>query len=102
MEHKKLKQLRSMVLELEEEKNRESQFAAYSLFQTDDARQEQRIDAIRHMAREIEQIPDAVVRRALKLRYIDGLTWLGVSMRLGYQSEDGARKLCDRYLSYKC
>lgn len=47
----------------------------------------------------IDAIEDAPVRRALKLKYIDGLTWLDVGLRMGYTSVDGVKKLVSRYLN---
>ncbi len=46
----------------------------------------------------IEGIEDSVSRRAMKLRYLDGLSWKEVARRMGYQTESGPRMLCERAL----
>lgn len=50
----------------------------------------------------IETVPDSLTRRALKLRYVDGLCWETVALRLGYTGESSARSLCERYLDSGC
>lgn len=47
----------------------------------------------------IDRVPDSLTRRALRLRYVDGLPWAAVAARLGYASESGARSLVERYLA---
>ena len=46
----------------------------------------------------IEQVPDSMTRRALKLRYIDGLKWDAIARRMGYADESGPRKLAEKLL----
>lgn len=46
----------------------------------------------------IETVPDSLTRRAFKLRYVDGLPWETVALRLGYTGESSARMLCDRFM----
>ena len=84
MQRDRLKQMRSLILEIEEEEERRYKCGAYSL--------------LRELAAWIDSIPDSQTRRAFRLRYVDGLSWLAVSMRLGYTCEDGARKMIMRYL----
>lgn len=47
----------------------------------------------------VERITDAQVRRAFKLRYLDGLPWGVVARRMGYSCDSGPRMLCARFLS---
>lgn len=47
----------------------------------------------------VEQIKDATVRRAFKLRYLDGLSWGVIARRMGYANDSGPRMLCDRHLA---
>lgn len=47
----------------------------------------------------VEQIRDAQVRRAFKLRYLDGLPWSTVARRMGYANDSGPRMLCARHLA---
>ena len=79
MQRDRLKQMHSLILEIEEEEERRYKCGAYSLLGDDR-------DAVNQ------------TRRAFRLRYVDGLSWLAVSMRLGYACEDGARKMIMRYL----
>lgn len=47
----------------------------------------------------IEQIDDAQIRRAFKLRYLDGLDWNTIARRMGYNNDSGPRMLCARHLA---
>lgn len=47
----------------------------------------------------VERITDAQVRRAFKLRYLDGLPWGVVARRMGYSGDSGPRMLCVRFLA---
>ncbi len=51
---------------------------------------------------EIEQyisgVSDILARRAFRLRYMDGMSWAAVSMKLRYSSPSGAWMLCERAL----
>lgn len=46
----------------------------------------------------ISTIPDSLTRRIFKYRYVDGLEWLPISMKIGGYDESYARKKHDRYL----
>lgn len=97
MDKEKLKQLRGLILEMEEEKERQYSQGAWSLFHDNSLVIERNKKSLDLMARQIEEIPDCLVRRAIKLRYVDGKSWTEVSLKIGYTSPDGARKLIDRY-----
>ncbi|MBU5627718.1 hypothetical protein KQI82_12440 [Oscillibacter sp. MSJ-2] len=50
--------------------------------------------------RYISGIEDPLIRSILKLRFIDGFSWLQVAMRVGGDNTaDSVRKSCDRYLN---
>lgn len=97
MNKEKLKQIRSLICEIEEENKRQYSFGAWSLFHDNSLVIERNKKTLFLLARQIEEIPDCLVRRAIKLRFIDGKTWSEVSLKMGYTSPDGARKLIDRY-----
>ena len=88
----------SLILEIEEEEERRQKMGAYSLFGDDDEKMRRYGGELRELAAWIDSIPDSQTRRAFRLRYVDGLPWATVSMRMGYSSMDGARKIIDRYL----
>lgn len=46
----------------------------------------------------ISNIPDSRTRRIFQYRYIDGLTWLQIAMRMNKVHESYPRKIHDRYL----
>lgn len=47
----------------------------------------------------IESIEDSLVRQIFRYRHIDGLSWRAVAFRVGgANTEDGVRKMHDRYL----
>lgn len=46
----------------------------------------------------IMDIPDSRIRRIFYMRYIEGYTWLKISMKLGSYDESYSRKLHDRYI----
>lgn len=46
----------------------------------------------------ISNIPDSRVRRIFQYRYIDGLEWLPIAMRMNKVHESYPRKIHDRYL----
>ena len=50
--------------------------------------------------REIQAVPDARLRRALRLKYIDGLTWPQVAVRLDGRPDtaESLRQMARRYL----
>ncbi len=99
MQRDRLKQMRSLILEIEEEEERRYKCGAYSLLGDDRDAVKRYGGELRELAAWIDSIPDSQTRRAFRLRYVDGLSWLAVSMRLGYTCEDGARKIIARYLS---
>lgn len=41
----------------------------------------------------IDGVRDSMTRRALRLRYLDGLSWADIARRMGYAEESGPRKL---------
>lgn len=46
----------------------------------------------------ISNIPDSRTRRVFQYRYIDGLSWLQIAMRMNKVHESYPRKIHDRYL----
>lgn len=46
----------------------------------------------------IYEAPDILTRRALEYRYIDGMTWVQIAMKIGCNTEDSVRKMCSAYL----
>lgn len=46
----------------------------------------------------IDGVADSMTRRALRLRFLDGLAWAEVARRMGYADESGPRKLADKLL----
>lgn len=101
MDKQKLKRLRSLILEMEEEEERQHTLGAWSLFCDDILAEEKKKEFLRSAAKEIEEIPDSLVRRAIKLHYIDGKTWAEVSFKMGYISHDNARKIVVNYFNKK-
>ena len=98
MRRDELRQMRSLILEIEEEKRRRYEVGAWSLFGDDSDFLERNAEQIKRIRGWIKEIPDSVTRRAFALRYVDGLDWLDVAVRMGYGSPDGPRKVCERYL----
>ena len=98
MNKEKLKRLRSILSEIEEQKETQYTIAAWSLYHDDNFVMERNERFLYSIAKQIEEIPDCLVRRAIKLRYVNGKSWAEVSFKMGYTSPDGARKLIDRYL----
>lgn len=41
----------------------------------------------------IDGVRDSMARRALRMRYLDGLSWADIARRMGYAEESGPRKL---------
>ena len=99
MRRDELKQMHSLILEIEEEEARRYNLGAWSLLGDDREKVERYGDQIRALARWIDEIPDSQTRRAFRMRYMDGLDWVTVSARMGYASESGARMTCERYLN---
>lgn len=49
--------------------------------------------------RYIAQIPDSLVRQAISLRFVDGLSWWDVADKMGgNNTADGVRKMVDRFV----
>lgn len=46
----------------------------------------------------IERIADSQIRQAIRLRYIEGLRWQQVALRLGLKNEGTARIMVSRFL----
>ena len=114
----RLRQIESLVCELEEERERfarearhhkriEEIYGVGCLFGRDalDAARD-RLQAIeaecqdeRDTVRQwIYSVSDSMTRRALRLRYLDGKSWSECARRMGYADESGPRKLVERYL----
>lgn len=80
----------------------------FSLFGEDDpmgemiARNEQRVREMTARANELDgwitSIDDTIVRRAMTLRYLQGLTWPQVAARMGYAGEAGPRMAVSRFI----
>ena len=98
MRRDELKQMHSLIMEIEEEEARRYNLGAWSLFGDDSDFMQQNAEQIMRMRGWIQEIPDSVTRRAFALRYVDGLDWIDVAVRMGYSSPDGPRKVCERYL----
>lgn len=110
----RLKQVESLVCELEEERERvarearhhkriEETYGVGCLFGRDalDAARDrlQAIEAECDTVRQwIDSVSDSMTRRALRLRYLDGKSWSECARRMGYADESGPRKLVERYL----
>lgn len=98
MRKDRLRQMHSLILEIEEEEERRYKCGAYSLLGDDRDAVKRYGGELRELAAWIDSIPDSQTRRAFRLRYVDGLDWLCVAVRMGYGSPDGPRKVCERYL----
>lgn len=98
MLRQRLKQMYSLILEIEEEEERRQKMGAYSLFGDEEEKLARYGDELRELAAWIDSIPDSQTRRIFRLRYVDGLPWATVSMRMGYTCVDSARKVVERYL----
>ncbi len=60
------------------------------------------ITAKEEMLEYISTVKDSEIRQILILRYIDGLTWPQVAMRMGRQGDGSTeRKKHDRYLGFR-
>lgn len=97
----RVRRLREVQAEIQET------FGLFSLFGEDDElermieRNEARVAEYAKLAGQLDEwigtIDDPVIRRALGLRYLDGLTWLQVAARMGYTGESGARMAVSRF-----
>lgn len=54
---------------------------------------------LRAVERWIDRITDSQTRRAIRLHYIEGMSWQAVASRMGYAGESGARMAAERYLN---
>lgn len=97
----KLKQIRSLIFEMEEEKERQYILGAWSLLNDTQEQIKKNKQSLNLLLAWIDEVPDVLVRRAIKLRFVDGKSWTEVSLKMGYTSPDGARKLVSRYLAKK-
>lgn len=50
------------------------------------------------LERFIESVPDDLARHLLRLYLINGLSWQGVAMKMGYVAESTPRLICKRYM----
>lgn len=118
MTREKLRQYESLIDELREERDRlareecsaarmEAAFGVGYLFGREELeRRRQRFAELRARREDeaeeirlwIEQVSDSMTRRALKLRYIDGLKWDAIARRMGYADESGPRKLVEKLM----
>ena len=107
MTRERLRQVESLLLELEEERERfsrekrhrermEISYGVGCLFGErpfEDAR-----NRLRRIEAQIDSVSDSMTRRALRLRYLDGKSWGECARRMGYADESGPRKLVERYM----
>ena len=101
MNRNMLKQVAHLLAEIHEEEHRQESLGVWSLFDEDGDFVKINAEKIKDIRGWIHNIPDAAVRRAFALRYLDGLSWCNVAMQMGYTSPDAPRKICERYLSRK-
>lgn len=119
MTRERLRQVESLLLELEEERERfsrekrhrermETTYGVGCLFGErpfEDARD--RLRRIEAQCRDeqdevrqwIDSVSDSMTRRALRLRYLDGKSWSECARRMGYADESGPRKLVGKLWS---
>ena len=98
----RVRRLREVQAEIQET------FGLFSLFGEDGEleriieRNEARVAEYAKLASRLDEwigtIKDPVIRRALGLRYLDGLTWPQVAARMGYSGESGARMVVSRFI----
>ena len=101
----RLRQIESLVCELEEERERfarearhhkriEETYGVGCLFGRDalDAAR----DRLQAIEAECQDERDSMTRRALRLRYLDGKSWSECARRMGYADESGPRKLVSK------
>ena len=92
----RLRQIESLVCELEEERERfarEARHAARDRLQAIEAECQDERDTVRQW---IDSVSDSMTRRALRLRYLDGKSWAECARRMGYGDESGPRKLVSK------
>ena len=107
MTKERLRQLDSLIDEQREEEERlarerrhiermEYEFGVGCLFG------HEQLEATRARVKELtarRMAEAATVRRAFKLRYLDGLPWGIIARRMGYANDSGPRMLCARHLA---
>lgn len=118
MTKERLRQVESLFLELEEERERfarekrhhermENAYGVGCLFgrrSFEDARERLRLieaqcqDERDEVRQWIDGVSDSMTRRALRLRYLDGKSWSDCARRMGYADESGPRKLVERFM----
>ena len=98
MDISELKQLGNLMKEIMEDEKRQYLYGCYSLI-NDEIEISSRKIQVKSIAEYINSIPDSVTRRAFKLRFLDNLSWNEVAIKMGYSSESGPRKLCERFLN---
>ena len=62
------------------------------------ARQIQCIHERARLERWISTIPDSLTRQIFQLRFVEGMSWLEVSMAIGGNTEASVKMTCYRYL----
>ena len=98
LDSNELKQVHNLIIEIIEDEKRQYTQGFYSLIEDEAYINTCKIKA-KEIAQSINAIPDSLVRRALKLRYLDNLPWSYVAIRMGYSSEAGPRNLCYRFFN---
>ena len=116
-----MRQMEHLLSEMLEERDRierdkkrrewlEAVCGAYSLFGPDDlaAREQALTCKLRRYEQEageirewIDNVPDSMARRAMRMRYLDRMSWSAIAVRMGYMSESGPRMLCAREMLKK-
>lgn len=56
---------------------------------------------IKQIEYELNYIKDSEIRRIIRYRYYDKLSWIQIQIKMQYNSEDKARKQLERYLKNK-
>lgn len=78
--------------------------AAASIADLRDRMEERRLDCMVELGRLyafIDDADDSLIRQILAARYIDGLSWQRIAMRIGEGDEQVPRRLHNRYLQKK-
>ena len=65
-----------------------------------DAAKEQYLEQLDKIAKNLNEIPEAEIRRIIRLKFVDHLGWKDVAAKIGpYATADSVRKRFERYLS---
>ena len=56
---------------------------------------------INNLEYELKKIEDSEIRQIIRYRYEDNMNWVQVMFKMGYNSEDKARKKLERFLEKK-